>query len=136
MPTQHLHRLTIIVPAARCAALNAWIKANVDTTGGDWFTPSLSATGNEPATHAACGVALTEAEGKKLLGRLAAASGISQPANWDTMTRQQKKQWLMDQKAAIRSAIGVLVVGMENGGEWIPSKDSRTEMALKPIEIS
>lgn len=130
MPTQHVHRLHLVVPTSRCAALNAWVRANLDPTGADWFTPTLSATGLAPYTHAECSVSLTDAEGKKLLTRLATVSGIQAPADWDSRTRAAKKAWLASQRAAIDSAIGVLVTGMDNDGVWADPASSRAEKSL------
>jgi len=132
--TQHIHRLVLIVPAARCAGLNAWIVANLDATGSDWFTPSLSATGSLPATHAWASFACTDQEADKLLLRLAQQSGVAKPAGWDTYTRAQKRAWLLSKKAAVRSAIGVLAHGFDNDGVWDAAEDRLTEMGLQVIQ--
>lgn len=135
MPTQHIHRLLLVVPAARCAGLNAWVRANLDITGGDWFTPSLSATGAAPTTHAWASFALTDSQGKKLLMRLAQQSGLTQPANWDTMTRAQKKSWLISNRATVKSGIGVYIEPGENdvAGGWPDPQAVLTACGLKVV---
>ena len=52
--TDYINKFLLTVPAADCPALNAWVRANIDPTGSDWFVPNLSADGRLPATHARC----------------------------------------------------------------------------------
>lgn len=120
MPTLFIRRILFIVGNSRKATFNAWWAANIDTEGaGDQtFTVPLSATGLAPATHwAACG-AFTEPQFKKIMARLCNLSSITPPANWDGMTRNEKRDWLRGQIPAIRAAIGVsiLIGENDNGG--------------------
>ena len=134
--TQHIHRLILIVPAARCAALNSWIRTNLDPTGADWFTANLSASGNAPATHAWASFAHIDAEGKKLLMRLAQQSGLSQPADWDQKTRAQTKTWLLSNRTTVKNGIGVWIEPGENdaAGGWPDPQTVLTVNGLKVIQ--
>lgn len=133
MATNYLHRVLLIIPAARINGINAYIKAQVDPAGGDWFTANLSASGSAPATHAWCNAALTDVMGRKLLLRLVQQASIPEPADWDTKTRQQKKQWLLDQRATVRSRTGVWVVPMHNDDVWDDPAEALTVMGLQTI---
>lgn len=130
MPTQHVHRLYVIIPAARCNAVNAWIKANLNPEGGDWFTPCLSADGNAPHTHAHCDAALTDAELKLLLRRLVQIASLDLPANWDTRTRAQKKAWFATQRDAVNTNVGIYIEFGDNDGSW---PDAAAAMAAKGV---
>jgi hypothetical protein len=118
MPTQHLYRVLAVVPAARVAALNSWLKANLDAGGGDWLTPSLSATGDAPFTHAWFSAALTAAEFKLVMQRLCTLASVTPPADWDQLTRAERKAWLLSQRPAINAATGVYVQAMDGDGVW------------------
>lgn len=130
--TLYTHRLTLIIPAARCDALNSWVKANLDPTGADWFTPSLSPDGNAPATHAICGVALTVPQLKQVAGRLATLVGASLPGDWDTRTRAQKHTWLRNAKATL-AGIGIYLLTMDNDGTWEDYAATLAEVGVQPV---
>src|SRR5687767_4331326 len=100
--TDYLHRFTVIIPAASKDAFNNYIKNNVDSVGGErTCTIGLSASGSAPATHYWSSIALTNQELLKIAQRLAILAGLSQPSNWDSMTRAQKKQWFLDNRQTI-----------------------------------
>lgn len=133
--TQHLHRILLIAPAARCAALNTWVRNNRDPTGSGWFVPSLSATGAAPATYAVACWSDTDA-GLRTWGlRLAAMAGISLPADWDERTRQQKKQWITSQRGTIWDAIGVWVYAWHNDADWTAEEGS-LDAALAALQAA
>lgn len=131
MATTYLHRLHVIIPAARCAAVNAWCKANLNPEGGDWFTPSLSADGNEPYTHAECSVALTNSELKLLLAQLLSMASASLPANWDSRTRAQKKAWLLAARDAFDVQTGIYLTPSDNDGVWEEPEEARTHKGVQ-----
>ena len=138
MPTLHQYRLHAIIPAARVAAVNTWIKANLNPEGGDWLTPSLSATGNAPYTYAHCSAALTVPEIKLILTALAAQAGRTLPADWDSRTRAQRKAWLVSARNAIDSNSGIYLTLSDNDGEWdrvetaLSRKGLQTAVSLAP----
>ena len=121
MPTQHQHRLFIICPLARVAALNAWITTTLNPEGGDWLTVPLSATGTLPATHFCCDTSLTTQQLLQLVGRLHTQAGGTNPTNavWQGWTRAQKINWVKTTAIpAIRTGIGVRLRYNDNDGNW------------------
>ena len=91
----------------------------------------LSASGTAPATHSWFNAAFTNSELKLLMQRLCVLSGIAAPATWDTMTRQQKKQWLLGQRGEIRTTIGIGILAMDNDGAW---DDPTQELAAAGLQ--
>lgn len=135
MATLFGNRLLVIVPAARCAALNAFIRAGIDPTGKDWFTPTLSATGAAPATHAIACWACTDAIAWEFVSRVCDQAGIPVPDGFPGWTRQEKKDWLASRHAAILAAIGVYVVGADNDGDWPDPSSALAEMGLRTVSL-
>lgn len=134
MATQHIHRLALICPVARQAAFNAWVHSSgLDSSGGPWLTVGLSPTGNTPATHFVCNAALTNQELRLVMVRLCQLASIAQPASWDTMSRQQRKQWLLDQRTPIRTATGIGILPFDNDGQWDSVEDVLVALGLKVI---
>lgn len=132
-PTTHFHRLLLIVPAPRCAGLNAWIRAAIDPTGEDWLTPNLSPTGEVPSTHASACFATTEGIASTFLSRLALTCGIQSPADWANWTRDQKLDWILLQREQIYSNIGVWVEPMRNDGTWSDPNATYARLSLQPL---
>jgi hypothetical protein len=133
VPTQHQFRLLLIVPEARRAAFNAWVKANLDPAGGDWVRSTLSATGSAPATHGWCSAAMTAAEFKAAVQRLCALASITPDPAWDSMTRSQKRDWLVGQRQAIDAATGIYLQAVDNDGSWGDAQAALKAKGLKPI---
>ena len=125
MPTLHQYRLYAIVPAARVATVNTWVRNNLDPTGGNWLSLNLSADGTAPYTHAHFSAALAVPEIKLILTALAAQAGRTLPADWDARTRAQRKAWLVSARNAIDSNSGIYLTLSDNDGEW-----EAPEMAL------
>ena len=135
MTTRHLHRLHIICPLARVAAVNSWLKANLDPEGEDWLTPNLSATGDPPYTHAECSAALTNAEIKLLLGEIARIASRSLPADWDTRTRAQKKAWLATARDTLNTGSGIYLNLSDNDGAWDDAAVARATKGVQPARV-
>lgn len=131
MPTQYLHRLLFVVPAASVTAFNTWIRNNLDASGGDWLVANLSASGSAPFSHGWCCFAATIPELKKVMQRLCTLASITPPADWDTKTKAQKKQWLVDQRQPIQTATGIRVHEMNNDGVWDNVQLALTAMGLQ-----
>lgn len=133
MATQHLVRLLALVPAARQNAVNTYIRNNLDTTGGNWLTVGLSASGNAPATHYAFNAALTLAEFKLIGRQLLQMASLDLPGNFDTMTLAEKFTWFRSQLAAIRTATGIRLRVYNNDGVWDDPMDELAAAGLKVI---
>ena len=133
MATAHLHRLWIIIPAARRTALNNWCRNNLDPTGGDWFTAGLNALGTGVATHYWCSAAFTNAQLRLIIIQLLGLASITLPADWDTKTRAEKRAWLNSQKTAIQTATGIRLQHSLNDGAWDNPVTERQALALLVI---
>lgn len=131
MATSYLHRVLLVVPSGRRTTFNTWIRGNLDPDGGDWLTTGLSSSGGTPFSHFWACASLTNPQLRLLMGRLCTLAGISQPADWDAYTRQQKKQRFLNQRAAIRSATGIWVDMMENDGVWNNPEDSLNTVGVR-----
>lgn len=134
MATAHEHRLLLIAPVARRAALNTWFAANVDSEGGaQTFAVGLSPAGQPPATHYWCSGAWTDQQLRLILQRLCVLAGIAFPADWTTRTKAQKLSWLAGQRDAIRVATGIRVVRDDGDGAWSSPHSERGAAGLQVI---
>ena len=137
MPTQFIHRLLIITPAARRPAFNSFWAANVDTDGdgGRTFTVPLNATGDPstPASHFWACTSLTTAQLTSVVKRLAQLASLTPPPDWETFTRNQKRDWLRSQIASIRTATGVRLIVDDNDSIWNDYDAELTRAGLKTI---
>ena len=132
MPTQFTERLTIILPVARVAAFGSWFRANIDPNDDCSTWPALNAAGDAAvATHVWSSGAYTMPQLKLLMRRLCAASGVTEPAGWDSFTRAQKRQWLLDNRGQVRSASGIWVGHCDNDGVWERFDNHLDTMTLK-----
>lgn len=135
--TNYIHRLIIIIPASRQSAFNTFFKNNIDTVGGErTFSVGLNYSGlaSSPITHYWAGISLTDIELGRIMIRLAQLSGISEPSNWDSMTRLQKLSWVLDNRVSILSAIGVRIFRDDIDGEWTRGVDALTEHSILRAE--
>jgi hypothetical protein len=130
------NRLLVIVPSARCAALNAFIRAGIDPTGADWLTPTLSATGSAPATHAWMCAAATEGQAKAFAQRVCQQASITFPADWDTKTRAERLAWVLSVRGQVYSTIGVYVAPMYNDGVWTDPQEALAATGLQVISTN
>lgn len=135
--TNFSERIVIILPVARVASFSVFWKNNIDPNDDCTTWPALNATGDDAAaTHVWCCTSLTLVEIRKLMVRLCLASGITQPAAWDSWTRAQKRQWLLSNRAAIRTAIGVWIGRSDNDGTWEKFDDHLATMGLKRRQVN
>lgn len=119
MATNYVHRVLLAIPNARKAAVVAWWDANIDPgQGATTWSVGLSATGNLPAVAWWCSVALTDDQLRTLAIQLCAMANITPPANWGSLTIQQKRQWVIDNAPAIQTATGMRIVRDDNDAAW------------------
>lgn len=135
MATRHVHRLLAVTTAARCAAVNARVRQRLDPSGSDWFTPSLSATGEAPATHAWACFALTDEDAKDLLYWITEQANIPRPsdATWDGWSGAERRQWVRSVRNTVRTRLGVWLVPMDNLGRWDEPQEVLDFLGLKVI---
>ena len=136
MATAHLHRLLAIVPEARVAGFNTFFKnnADLDPDGGErTFTMMLNPSGSaaNPVTHRWAFMALTNPGIRRVVVRVCQDAGLAFPADWDTRTRAQKRQWFLDNAAAILAAIGCRLFHCDNDGGWTDAAAELTAAGLK-----
>lgn len=136
MATVFEMRVLLLAPAARVAAWNAWIASNLDETGVAWLVNRLSATGQAPATHAWCSVALTALQYRLVVQRLCALSAIAFPIDWDTKTRGERKAWLLAQREGIDLATGITFQCSDNDGVWDDPRERLQAKGLQEIRGS
>lgn len=115
MANQHLYRVTVLAPAARADAVNAWVRSNLDP-GSTWLFPNLSGK-----TYAWFSAAMTAPQAKLVLEMVASAAGVKDPG-WDALTRDQREQWCRDNNASLKAGAGLWVDVSKNEGVW-PSPD-------------
>lgn len=136
MATSFIHRILLIVPVAKVAAVVAWLQANVDATCPADLGPELNASGliADAVTHNwQCG-AWTDAQCKALLARLCNLASITPPTNnqWNNWTGAQKRAWLTSVHDAILGDFGVYVSLIDNqAGTWGDPNTALTAMGLK-----
>lgn len=130
MATQHIYRLIFLIPANARNATLVWWRANIDPA--ETFGAGLNVGGGGgAATHYWLCAALTAAELKRIALRLCTLSGITPPADWDTMNRGQRKQWLLGQRPAIRTATGIRIRLSDNDGVWDAPDEELAQAGLK-----
>lgn len=119
MPTDYEHRILVLIPNARKAAVATWWGNNLDPgQGAATWSVGLSPTGNPPATHWWCSTALTDDQLRVLLVQLCQMASLTPPAGWQQATRQQKLTWLANNLGPILSATGIRVVRDDEDGAW------------------
>ena len=107
MSTSYLYRVWLIVPAARQAGLNQFIREEFDT--GDWLLVPLSASGNGPATHFACCFACTHDQTTIWAERLTTDGGVPLPPGFGSYTPDQRIQFMEGAYLTLKSLTGVIV---------------------------
>lgn len=116
--TQHVHRLLLLIPAARRAAVRNWWTANLDAAdGGATWAVALSASGSLPATAYWCSAALTGPQLRLLILQLVQSAGLAVPdtTGWG---RADYVTWVATNAAAVQAATGIRVRRSDNDGGW------------------
>jgi hypothetical protein len=139
MPTtDHVHRLNMIVPAAKVPAVVAWFQNQI---GPDSLPPGLgpplNATGNpaDPVTHNWCCASYTDPECKAILVKMCQNAGlpVPTPAQWDNATQPQKLTWLLSVRDAVLAQFGAWINLAMNEGQWDSPQEALDHMSLKTI---
>jgi hypothetical protein len=136
--TLYVHRLILIVPTAKVAAVVTWFQANVGANAVDaQLGPGLNASGlaADPVTYRWCCGSYTDAECKAILAKLCQLAAVTPPTNvqWNGWTGAQKRSWLLSVQAAILSGYGAYVTLADNTGAWDDPAAALTALGLKTI---
>jgi hypothetical protein len=132
MATNWSHRVLILIPVARRAAMITWWNANMDAgEGANTWTVGLNASGNpaNPITHYWVSTAMVPADLARLLNRLCTLAGLIAP-DWPNLTRPELLDWLTLNLPIIRATTGIAVVRDDGDGEW-----SRAETLLENLGL-
>lgn len=135
MPTQHLHRIILVVPAgAKATAVANWLNANVDANAVPTnLGPALEPAGGGAVSHRWCNGAWTDSEARQILARLCNLAGVSQPSagTWGGWTGAKKRTWLAGVRASLLSSYGVYVMLAANDGVWDDPGAALAAMGLR-----
>lgn len=135
MATLYRHRLTVIVPAPRVAALRSYVDAQIDPGhGANWFRPGLaSAPGAAPTHYVAC-FAATNQDLLRLMGRLVTWAGFTLPAAFRDYTRADVRAYWQSVRAHVLAQTGVRLLHSNNDGDWTPPVTLMEEASLTPVQ--
>jgi len=123
MPTLHVWRIILIIPAAKVAAVVTWFNNNIgpNAVSAD-LGPGLNASGlaGDPVTHRWCNGSWQDGDARLILRQLCILAGVTPPtlAVWNGWTRQEKIDWLQSVQAGIWSGYGAWVTLADNEGNW------------------
>lgn len=138
MPTLYGHRLLIVVPAARLAAVVGWFDANLPGTAPTSSWAPLSATGAAPATHYWNSGGWQDSEAKAILLRLCQLASVTPPtgAQWAGWTFAQKRSWLRGVRDTVYANYGAWLGLSANDGDWDDPVQELTSMGagLRPVQ--
>lgn len=141
MATLFQHRIVLVVPAAKVAAVVAWFQQNIGATSvpAD-LGPGLNASGlpTDPITHRWCSGAWNDGDCKAILAKLCQLAGVTPPTNaqWTGWNRAQKITWLKGVQAGLLSGYGVYVMLSPQDGTWDRAEDALTALGLKTIQTA
>jgi hypothetical protein len=135
MPTLNPHRLVVVCPLARLAALGAWWAANIDPADDCANWPALNPSGSDAdaATHRWCSTALTNAQWRAVVVRVCQIAGVSPPsvATWNGWTRAQQRAWLNTTREGLFAATGIWLAHSDGDGEWDDPEGALTRLAVR-----
>lgn len=132
MATLFLHRLSVIVPAARRAVFLAWWRANIDAD--ETLDVELNPAGDAgTATAYWLSTALKNADTIKIIRQLAQMASLTLPPAGST--RAQVKQWLVDNRAAIVAVVGLYARISDNDGVWHDHEAELTGAGVQRVRI-
>jgi hypothetical protein len=105
--TDYVFRVSLIVPDARKAGLDAFIREEFDDS--EWLAVELSATGTEPATHYGTCFACTMDQSSKWANRLTSEGGVPLPPEFANMDANQRIAFMEFASNMLASLTGVIV---------------------------
>jgi hypothetical protein len=132
------HRILLVVPVAKVAAVVAWFQANVgaNSVPAD-LGPGLNASGlaADPVTFRWCCGAWVDADARAILAKLCQLAAVTPPtlATWTGWNGAQKRSWLLSVQSAILSGYGAFVTLADNGGAWDDPQAALAALGLKVV---
>lgn len=137
--TDYLHRILLIVPVAKVAAVVAWLQANVDPTCPANLGPGLNASGlaADPVTYRWQCACWNDLQCRQILTKICQLATTTPPTinTWNSWTGPQKRTWLLSVRAAILTGYGALVNLAANDGNWDDFKAILAAAGLKQIGL-
>jgi hypothetical protein len=131
--TNFTQRLLVAIPVEQADAYNAFVKDNLDPTGGDWFRVPLNTTGNadDPPTHFWACFAATDDQASQFLDFMSDSAGLK------PVTGPGKNLGLASRVSSIAQQLqdsqGITVVQSDNQGDWISPADAVKPLGLMPV---
>lgn len=133
--TSFQHRIIVIVPVAKVAAVVAWLTANIDPNTDPQLGPALNATGlaTDPATYRWCDGSYVDADCKAILLKLCQLASVTPPTGpqWNGWTQAEKIAWLKSVQSAILAGYRAYVTLADNAGTWDDPSAALAAMSLK-----
>jgi hypothetical protein len=130
------HRILLVVPAAKVAAVVSWFVANVgpNSVPAD-LGPGLSPTGSAPATHAWCCGGWQDGDARAILAKLCQLAGVTPPtlATWNGWSGAQKRTWLKSVQAGILAGYGAWVDLAPNDSTWTDPATALSALGLQAV---
>jgi hypothetical protein len=105
--TDYVFRVSLIVPSARKAGLNTFIRDEFDDAS--WLAVELSATGAAPATHYGTCFSCTMPQSSTWAERLTSEGGVPLPPEFSAMNADQRIQFMEGASPALKQLTGVVV---------------------------
>jgi hypothetical protein len=107
MTTDYVFRVSLIVPAARKAGLDQFIREEFDDH--EWLVVELSSTGTAPATHYGTCFSCTMNQSSKWADRLTSEGGVPLPPEFAGMNADQRIAFMEGASSGLKALTGVVV---------------------------
>ncbi len=141
--TAYTYKFHLIVPAADCKGVNAWIKDSIDPSGSDWLTPNLPAPDggtpdkNHTFTHAQACFHATKGQAEKWAAMLEKFTPLLSLEGFTGKPRPAQKLDLAAYEPALKVSKGyALAMAFNDQGETpaattapLPDKPAAAEPA-------
>ena len=132
--TKYIYRILLIYPILEIDGVNAFVKEYIDSDGGDWVLPFLSASGEDPATHGWTSFVATREQAELWLSRFADHLGGEVPQGLLDSPREQQRQWMQSASMWLFQASGIYFsVAFNDMGETVDPNNALEATGLKRI---
>jgi hypothetical protein len=107
MSTDYVFRVSLIVPSARKAGLDTFIRSEFDDH--EWLLGELSNTGAAPSTHYGTCFSCTLSQSTTWAERLTSEGGVPLPSEFAGMNADQRIAFMEGASATLKTLTGVVV---------------------------